>query len=769
MPTSHPLRVLIVEDSADDAELMVLRLEEEGFRPDWRRVQTEVEYLAALATAPDLILADWSLPQFSGMAALRLMRERELDIPFIIVSGSIGEEAAVDAMRHGAYDYVLKDRPARLGPAVRRALADREAREERRRAQEALRASEARYRALIEATTDMIFVKDHDLRYLIANRALAAFLGREVADIIGKTDAELLDAQTAEAVRRCDLQALQSAAAVILEETAGDRTYQLIRFPIPLTDDEIGVGGIVRDITGRKRVEAQLRQANVFLDSIIENIPDMVFMKDARDLRFVRFNRAGEELLGLSRDVLLGKNDYDLFPAEQADFFTRTDREVLRGKAIVDIPEEPIQTRTKGLRFLHTKKVPLLNAQGEPEYLLGISEDITERKAAEQKLADLVRFQTELLETPAIWIDTLDEEGNITFWNRGAERISGYLRQEVLGHRRVWEWLYPDAEERHRIFARAMAATRRGEPMEDVETVIRRKDGEQRVIAWYSTSITDGAGQLRGRIVMGADITARKQAEEKLQQTLAELARTNEELERFAYIASHDLQEPLRMVASFVQLLAERYQGQLDSDADEFIAFAVDGARRMQRLINDLLEYSRVSTRGQPLRPTDAEAVLADVLWNLNIAIEEAGATVTHDPLPTVLADPTQLMQLLQNLIGNAIKFRSERPPVIHISAKREEGQGAREAKDPVLAVPASSFYVFSVHDNGIGIAPEYHERIFGVFQRLHTRQEYPGTGIGLAICRRVVERHGGRIWVESQPGQGATFYFTLPAALVGS
>ncbi len=157
MPTSHPLRVLIVEDSADDAELMVLRLEEEGFRPDWRRVQTEVEYLAALATAPDLILADWSLPQFSGMAALRLMRERELDIPFIIVSGSIGEEAAVDAMRHGAYDYVLKDRPARLGPAVRRALADREAREERRRAQEALRASEARYRVMVEATTEMIF------------------------------------------------------------------------------------------------------------------------------------------------------------------------------------------------------------------------------------------------------------------------------------------------------------------------------------------------------------------------------------------------------------------------------------------------------------------------------------------------------------------------------------------------------------------------------------------------------------------------------------
>jgi signal transduction histidine kinase len=235
-------------------------------------------------------------------------------------------------------------------------------------------------------------------------------------------------------------------------------------------------------------------------------------------------------------------------------------------------------------------------------------------------------------------------------------------------------------------------------------------------------------------------------ANEKLKQKTEDLVHSNRELEQFAYVASHDLQEPLRMVTSYVQLLERRYKNKLDKDANEFIDFAVDGATRMHSLINDLLTYSRVGTRGKPLEPTDCEAVFDQSVSNLKVAVEESGARVTHDSLPTVMADSSQLEELFQNLIGNAIKFHGEEPPRVHVSVRPDGNQ-----------------WVFSVRDNGIGIAPEFAERIFIIFQRLHGNEKYPGTGIGLAVCKKIVECHGGRIWVESELGKGATFYFTLP------
>jgi signal transduction histidine kinase len=248
-----------------------------------------------------------------------------------------------------------------------------------------------------------------------------------------------------------------------------------------------------------------------------------------------------------------------------------------------------------------------------------------------------------------------------------------------------------------------------------------------------------------------ADVIAhgleRRRAEEELDERARELARSNADLEQFAYVASHDLQEPLRIVASYTQLLARRYQGKLDPDADDFIAFSVEGINRMQRLISDLLAYSRVGSRPRSLATVDVRRALGIALDNLAHAVTDAGASVTHGPLPVVTGDEGQLVQLLQNLVGNAIKFRGPAPPVVHVSAR-----------------PVDREWIFAVTDNGVGIEPQYFERIFVIFQRLHARESYPGTGIGLALCKKIVERHGGRMWVESTPGVGSTFFFALPA-----
>jgi PAS domain S-box-containing protein len=338
-----------------------------------------------------------------------------------------------------------------------------------------------------------------------------------------------------------------------------------------------------------------------------------------------------------------------------------------------------------------------------------------------------------------------DLDGTLRSWNRGAERMFGYTAGEIVG--RPVSLLVP--AERREEEKEILARISHGERVEHYRTRRRRKDGSEVDVSLTASPIRDEAGAIIGASSISRDITRQIAIEAELARQSEELRRSNAELERFAYVASHDLQEPLRMVSSYVQLLARRYQGRLDADADEFIHYAVDGASRMRRLIQDLLTYARISTRGEAFEPVALEEVLEDTREALKVAIEESGATLTHDPLPTVTADPTQMGQLFQNLLSNALKFRGAEPPVVHI--------GARRSGDHAGA------WLFSVHDNGIGIDPAFFDRIFIVFQRLHGMTEYSGTGIGLALCRRIVERHGGHLWVESGAGRGATFFFTLP------
>ena len=346
-------------------------------------------------------------------------------------------------------------------------------------------------------------------------------------------------------------------------------------------------------------------------------------------------------------------------------------------------------------------------------------------------------------------IISIDAEQRIILFNPAAERMFGYSCEQVMGQavdRLIPERFRAAHGEHIRRFGQTGMTSRKMGALGAISGL--RASGEEFPIEASISQIEIG-GQKIFTVIL-RDSTERQRAEEELKHAIEELKRSNAQLEQFTYVASHDLQEPLRSVAGAVQLLQRRYQGQLDSRADQFIAHAVDNVTRMQALINDLLAFSRVGRRGKPFEPTDCNQVMKNALRNLKAAIQESEAQITYDPLPEVMADQGQLTQLFQNLIGNAIKFHGEAPLEIHVGAWRGEGETQGE-------------WVFHVKDNGIGISPEYYERIFIIFQRLHTRDEYTGTGIGLAICKNIVERHGGRIWVESEAGHGTTFYFTLP------
>ena len=354
-----------------------------------------------------------------------------------------------------------------------------------------------------------------------------------------------------------------------------------------------------------------------------------------------------------------------------------------------------------------------------------------------------------LIENAQEIVLVLEADGIMRYKSPSIERVLGYRTQDLL-RKSMFEFVAAyDLPKALTVFNEAI---RQNGTTQFVEFRCRDKDGSWRVLqAWLKNLLQDRV--VEGIIVNLRDVSQLKQAEEAVTKTADDLARSNQELEQFAYAASHDLQEPLRKIASYTQLLQQRYKGKFDAEADKFIGYIVDGAYRMQALIRDLLMYSRAGRGELALEPTDMEQVLAQALSNLETALQANQAAVTHDPLPMVMASPSQMTQILQNLVGNAIKYHGDAPPKVHVSALQKSG-----------------FWQFSIQDNGIGIDPQYADRVFIIFQRLHTKKEYAGTGIGLAICKKMVERHGGQVWLESEgEGKGTTFKFTLPAELVAA
>jgi PAS domain S-box-containing protein len=465
--------------------------------------------------------------------------------------------------------------------------------------------------------------------------------------------------------------------------------------------------------------------------AIVESAPNAIVLID-RGRRITLVNRKAEELFGFQRNELIGQMIETLLPQRYRarhpehvqGFFAQPEARAMgSGRELFSLRKDGTEIPVEiGLSPIET-----------PEGLFTMASiiDITERKRAQE------RFELVVEAAPNAMV-MIDDQRRICLVNRRAEELFGHGRDKIIGQ--LIETLVPERyRAAHPGHVHAFAARPEARPMgAGRELYGLRKDGSE-------VPIEIGLNPLEtsdGRFVLASiiDITERKRNED-------ELRRSNAELEQFAYVASHDLQEPLRMVANYTELLAKRYQGQLDERADKYIHYASDGAKRMQRLVTDLLAYSRVGSQGKPLSPVDSGQVLSAVVQSLHRLIRETDARIAHGALPAVMADEVQLHQLLQNLLSNAIKFRSDQPPRIAIEAI---AQGPR--------------WLFSVADNGIGMDMQYAERIFQMFQRLHELGKYDGSGIGLAIAKRIVERHGGTIWVESQPGVGTSFFFTLHA-----
>jgi PAS domain S-box-containing protein len=520
-------------------------------------------------------------------------------------------------------------------------------------------------------------------------------------------------------------------------EFLADVTFIALRDP---SGNLRGFSEISRDLSEHRESEAKYR-------GLLEAAPDGMVVVNQRG-EIVLLNAKAEKQFEYNRDELLGQKVTNIIPEGFAERLiadgTRTAAEALAQEIGSGI--EIYGLRKDGSGFpIEIMLSPLESTEGI--LVTAAIRDITVRKQAEKNLAQMEARYRGLLEAAPDAMVVVNQRGEIVLLNVQAEKQFGYRRDELLGQRLTN--IIPEGFA-ERLVADALRTTAEALAQQigtGIELTGLRKDGSQFPIEIMLSPLESSEGVLVTAAIR--DITARKAAEARLVQKVEELNRSNEELEQFAYIASHDLQEPLRMVASYTQLLSKRYKGKLDSDADQFIAFAVDGASRMQHLIQDLLAYSRVGKRGGELLDVSSEEALEQALINLRGAIEESGAVVTHDPLPRVMADADQLTQVLQNLVGNAIKYQRPGIPLIHLSVARD----------------SEGMWLFSIRDNGLGIDSQFFEKIFGMFQRLHKREEFAGTGMGLAICKKIVERHGGKIWVESRPGAGSTFRFTLAAS----
>jgi PAS domain S-box-containing protein len=614
-----------------------------------------------------------------------------------------------------------------------------ERKEQRRKLEE----SERRYRTLVEHFPNgAVGLFDENLEYTAVGGQLMDAADVAPEDRVGSSVYDIYPDEIVEEIEPYFHAALEGEANSF-EAEYHDRYLFAHTLPIRNGDDEAFAGMlVVQDITDQKRVEKELRESEAKFRMLAENLEEIVWMTTADAEEFIYLNPAFEEVWGLDRESL-----YD-DPLSFLDAVHEDDRERVR-KAFSALPEDEFDdefriVRPDGeVRWVHARGNRVADEDGEMVPIVGIGEDITEqveREAELERVLDLLE-KTERIADVGGW--EIDPKTQDVFWT---DHIFDVLEVASDEEPPLDEALDMYHEDDQPVVESAVEnALDSGDPF-DVEVRLRTGSGEVRWLRLQGApeTVDDEVVSFRGA---AQDVTERKQREQRLEELVERLEESNERLEQFAYAASHDLQEPLRMVSSYLQLIESRYADELDEDGEEFIDFAVDGADRMRDMIDGLLKYSRVDTQGDPFEPVDLASVIEDVRENLQVKIEERDGEITVDSLPDVEGDRGQLRQVFQNLLSNAIEYSGDDPPRVHASAER-----------------ADERWVISVRDEGIGIDPDDQERIFEVFQSLHAPADHSGTGIGLALCERIVERHGGDIWVESEPGEGATFSFALPA-----
>lgn len=627
---------------------------------------------------------------------------------------------------------------------------------ERRKAEEAAKTEQQRLYDVLETLPVYVVLLTPDYHVPFANR----FFRERFGESHGKRCFEYLFHRD-EPCEICETYSvLKTGQPHRWEWTGPDgRNYDIYDFPFIDADGATLILEMGIDITERKQAEKALRELNETLeqriaerteelykektisDGTIESLPGIFYLFD-RQGRFLKWNKNYELVSGYSAEELSRMNPPDFFMEEDKRLIEERIQEVFtKGESSVEA--EFVSKDGHKTPYYFTGVMTRIDNM---DCLIGMGMDITERRRAEAALRESEQRLARAQEIAHLGSWELDLVKNELIWSDEVYRIFGLQPQEFgatydafLGR------VHPD--DRAAVDAAYLGSVREGEDSYEIEhRVVREGTGEVRWVHEKCHHYRNDSGRIICSVGMVHDITERKHAEEELQKLTEELKRSNADLQQFAYIASHDLQSPLRNVEGFVKMLSRRYKGRLDEKADEFIHYISTGVKDMQVLILDILEYSKVGSDGATFSETDTSLCVSKALANLRGAIAEKNAYITFDePFPKVSGDSVQITSLFQNLIGNAIKF-CKVTPRIHLSVKKE----GRE-------------YIFSVRDNGVGINPEDSDKIFAVFHRLHGKSEYPGTGIGLAICNKIVKRHGGRIWVESEPGKGSTFYFTLP------